>query len=95
MSLARYFLFVGGVLLALLFVADALFPKVSVTETANANSPVIRIHTDHKWPERIVFDTGIPPIVPAQIDNPDVGVPAKAQVREAFAQMQRPDAQPL
>jgi hypothetical protein len=44
MPLARYFLFVGGVLLALLFVADALLPKLPAAETANANLPVIRIH---------------------------------------------------
>jgi hypothetical protein len=95
MPLPRYFLFVGGVLLALLIVVDALLPKLPVAETANASLSVIRIHTDQKWPERIVFDTSIPPIIPAQIDNADVGAPANAQVREAFAQMRRPDAQPL
>jgi hypothetical protein len=56
---------------------------------------VICIHTDHKWPERIVLDSSILPIGPAQIDDADVGGPAKAQVREAFAQTHRPDAQSL
>ena len=93
MTLARYFLFIGGALLALLFFTDALLPKLPVAGTANANLSVIRIYTNQKWPERIVLDTTILPIGPEQIDN--VGVPAKEQVREAFAQTLRPDAQPL
>ena len=35
-------------------------------ERSHVNSPVIRIHSDRKWPERIVFDTTLPTIVPAQ-----------------------------
>jgi hypothetical protein len=64
MPLARYFLYVGGALLALLFVVGAELPtspaaQVTVTDTA-AELPTIRIHTDRKWPERVVFDTSIP-----------------------------------
>ena len=102
MPLARYFLFVGGVLLALLFVADALLPKLPAAETANANLPVIRIHSDRKWPERVVFDTSIPTIVPAQTAKAEAVVPApaptivadvsaKTRVREVFAQFVPPD----
>jgi hypothetical protein len=62
MPLARYFLCVGGVLLALLFVIGADLPKVPAEQVANtaADLPMIRIHTDRKWPERVVFDTTIP-----------------------------------
>jgi hypothetical protein len=104
MPLARYFLFVGGVLLALLFISDAYLPKLPVADRANTDLPVIRIHSDRKWPERVVYDTSLPTIIPAQITNTDASVPtpatvadisAKAQVREAFAQLQPSDAEQL
>jgi hypothetical protein len=100
MPLARYFFFVGGILLALLLVLDACFPKLPVADGANANLPVIRIHSDRKWPERVVYDTSLPPIIPAQIANREVNVAAqttvadvsiKAREREAFAQMKQSD----
>jgi len=106
MPLARYFLFVGGVLLALLFVADACLPKMPVTESASGgfDPASIRIHTDRKWPERVVFDTSRPIIAPAQIvptqtANAESGrqtpataadVSATARVRNSFAQLQPP-----
>ena len=98
MPVARYFLFVGGVLLALLFFADAYVPKAAVAE--NVGTPVdrsvVRIHSDQKWPERIVFDTSLPTIVPAPVVanittpapvvSPVAEISAKARVRESFAQ---------
>lgn len=100
MPLARYFSFVGRALLALLFILDACLPKIPVQERAHANSPVIRIHSERKWPERIVFDTSVPAIIPAQIASSELRLPArqtasdvpvKAREHEAFAQMQLPD----
>ena len=100
MPLARYFSFVGGVLLALLFILDAFFPKVPADERASSNVPIIRIHSDRKWPERIVFDTSVPTIIPAQIASGEPSilppgtsgdVAVKAREREAFAQMQPSD----
>lgn len=105
MLLARYFLSVGGVLLALLFVADAVVPKLPAADTnrndADIDKAVIRIHTDRKWPERVVFDTSIPTtIVPAQTVKAEAVVPpptpvadvsAKTRVREAFAQFVAPE----
>jgi hypothetical protein len=105
MLLARYFLSVGGVLLALLFVADAVVPKMPAADTnrndADIDKAVIRIHTDRKWPERVVFDTSIPTtIVPAQTVKAEAVVPpptpvadvsAKTRVREAFAQFVAPE----
>jgi hypothetical protein len=102
MPLARYFVFVGGVLLALLFISDAFLPKLPVVESVNADLPLIRIHSDRKWPERVVFDTSLPTIVPAQlakVQSSNQGpattvadIPPKARVREAFAQLRPPDA---
>jgi hypothetical protein len=105
MPLLRYFLFVGGVLLALLFVSDAYLPKLPDAVRADADAPVttIRIHSDRKWPKRVVFDTSLPTIAPAQLARVEAGVPApapvtvadvstKVRVREAFAQLQLPDS---
>ena len=96
MPLARYFSLVGGVLLALLFIMDACFPTLPVAERAKANLPVIRIHSDHKWPERTVYDTSLPTIVPTSIASAEVivNVPkaiadaqALARAREGFAML--------
>ena len=102
MPLARYFFYVGGVLLALLLVLDAYLPKVPVMERADANLPVIRIHSDRKWPARVVYDTSQPTIIPAQIARGEASIPApatvasvKASERQALAQMQPSDAKQL
>jgi hypothetical protein len=106
MPLARYFLFVGVVLLALLFAADAYLPKLPVAARANADLPVIRIHihSDRKWPERVVYDTSLPTIIPTRIANTDadVTVPVTVadvstttQAREAFAQLRPSDSKKL
>ena len=101
MPLARYFLYVGGALLALLFVVNATLPDLPMAESsqpAPTDLSIIRIHSDRKWPERIVFDTTRPTIAP--VPNPAGQVaeaprppkvaavePAKGQGREAFAQL--------
>jgi hypothetical protein len=104
MPLARYFLYVGGVLLTLVFMLDACLTRLAVGESAHVNSPIIRIHSDRKWPERIVFDTSLPTTVPAQtaiVEDRLAGpatvadVSAKEREREAFALMQPSDAKRL
>ena len=97
MPLARYFLYVGGVLLTLVFILDACLTKLPVMERAHVNSPIIRILSERKWPERIVFDNTLPTIVPAQtaIVEDRVSGPAKEREREAFALMQSSDAKRL
>jgi hypothetical protein len=104
MPLARYFSFVGGALLALLFILDAYLPKLPIEERTHANLPLIRIHSERKWPERIVFDTTTPAIIPAQIAGTESSMPARqttgdvsveAREHEAFAQMQPSDTRPL
>jgi hypothetical protein len=104
MPLARYFSYVGGVLLALLFILDACLPEMPARERAHANLPVVRIHSERKWPERIVFDTSVPATIPAQIASGEPNVtPAetasdgsvKARGREALAQMRPSDTRLL
>ena len=98
MPLARYFLFVGASLLTLLFAVDAYLPKLPAAERINAAAdfPIIRIHSDRKWPERVVFDTTLPTIDPAtkvvtaaKVSAPTsvADVSTKVRVREAFAQL--------
>ena len=101
MPVARYFLCVGGVLLALLFASNAYLPNLPMPASVDAGvyKPVIRIHSDRKWPERVVFDTQQPTIIPSLAAN-DVapGVPApttvadgKARARDPFAELQPSD----
>jgi hypothetical protein len=101
MPLARNFFSVGGVLLALLLISDAYLPKLPVTDRANPDLPVIRIHSGRKWPERVVYNTNLPTIIPAHIANtdslpaPPTVADARAKAREAFAQLQPSDANQL
>jgi hypothetical protein len=59
MPLLRYFIFVGGSLLALLFVVNIALPAAPVPEsqTSGSDLPPVRIHSDRKLPDRVVFDT--------------------------------------
>jgi hypothetical protein len=98
MLVLRYFGYVGGSLLALLLVCNAVFTKPALPDVLSSNpeQPAIRIHSDKKWPERVVFDTSMAPVAaPAAIAqaaaeaSPKAEAPsitAKARVREAFAQ---------
>jgi hypothetical protein len=93
MPLARYFLYVGGALLALLFVLDPYLTKLPIADWGSSRSAIIHIHSDQKWPERIVYDTRLPTVVPTQIANIEGNIAAPEIVasitgREAFAQLQ-------
>jgi len=65
MPIIRYFVFVGGVLVALLFAIDRYLPMPP--ETGHAFDPdktIIRIHSARSLPEKIVFDTQTPNAAP-------------------------------
>ncbi|MDA9434695.1 hypothetical protein [Bradyrhizobium sp. CCBAU 51627] len=103
MPIFRYFMFVGGALLALLFAADFIWPASPAPQTvagAGYDQPLIRIRSDRHLPDRVVLDTNQPtiaaPVVttaavaPAKPPAPaDVlaDMSAKARVRETFAQL--------
>src|SRR3954470_22954817 len=100
MAISRYLFYVGGTLLAMLFVADALVPDRPAIHGGAARSATIRIHSDWKLPERVVLDTSRPTIVAADVAKVELGAPPDAdfpqtRVREAFAQFGAPDAEPL
>jgi hypothetical protein len=100
LPLFQYFGWVGSVLLAALFgaswwpsgnVADATPPTARLSEGIH-----IRIHSDHKWPERVVFDTTRSMSAPAenaQAETKPQGQEPVAAERhdpvEAFAEMGR------
>src|SRR5579859_3391694 len=88
MPLLRYFLFVGGSLLALLLVANAALPAASAPEglSSGADLPPIRILSERKLPERVVIDTSV--AMPAQTPAaPVVVAQAQAPVAPATAEM--------
>jgi hypothetical protein len=99
MPLLSYFLFVGGTLLALLFVSDAVLPTQplpSFLNVASSDQPLVRIRSDRKWPEPIAFDTNTPTVKPAIVAEaqpvPQVVTAPKVRVRDAFAQFTPPDS---
>ena len=103
MPVARYFLFVGGVLLALLLAIDSLVPQQAIVASQAApsvNKTIVRIRSDQKLPERVVYDTSLPSIVPPTVTAQAVAPPvpavasaaAQARVRETFAQFVPPEA---
>ena len=59
MPLLRYFLYVGGALLSLILIANLVLPQEPLpgTLTSATELPPVRIHSDRKLPDRIVFDT--------------------------------------
>ncbi len=107
MPLMRYFMYVGGALLALLLIANICLPAPTAPQQSQSATDlsVVRIHSDQKWPERVVFDTTRPTITPApaagvaqapQPPQPKVAAeePAKGHVREAYAQMRSNPGEP-
>ena len=106
MPVARYFLFVGGLLLALLVALDAFAPQqVAVASNAapSIDKTVVRIRSDQKPPERVVYDTSLPTIVPPAAKTQIAAVPlapvaeatVQAQVRDTFAQFVPAEAKKL
>jgi hypothetical protein len=98
MLVLRYFMYVGGALFALLLLCAAVLPKPPADDSKVASAadvPAIRIHSQQKWPERIVLDTNAQmPAAPAPARVAQVAAPAepdgasaKGGVREAFAQL--------
>src|SRR6516165_7359839 len=93
MPLARYFLWISGALLAVLLIANWSLPGLPGAERTSVNPPLVRIQSEQKWPERIVYDTSREAIVPASAASarPDKASPAavadvSATARDAFAE---------
>jgi hypothetical protein len=105
MPLFQYFGWVGSFLLAALFAANcccsvpiARPPRSDVPRDQKIN---IRIHTDHKWPERVVFDTTRSTLTDEVKANAETGIGrsetpvlADRQPFDAFAKMAAISARP-
>ncbi|MBB4424408.1 hypothetical protein GGD66_002954 [Bradyrhizobium sp. CIR48] len=86
MPITRYFVFVGALLLALLFAADRYLP--APVERAGPSDPdrtIIRIASARSLPEKIVFDARADVPMIAQADP--IPEEPQHQVREAMAAM--------
>jgi hypothetical protein len=93
MPLLRYFLYVGAALVALLFTITWYLPPLEAEPArADADRTTIRIHSQHKWPSAVVFDTTLPTIVPPQAPVVAAEAPAPRPVREALAMLPEPPA---
>jgi hypothetical protein len=88
--LGRYFLVAGSVLLALLLVADWYLPRAAPMASFGApiDSTMIHLRSQHKWPQRLQFDTSAPsalsPVVAATVPTdsaPDAKLDAMAEAR--------------
>jgi hypothetical protein len=94
MPLGRYFAYVGGSLLALLFLIDWYMPQAAAPPAdVTVDRSIIRIHSAHRWPAAVMFDTTQPTITPPQqTTRAEAIAPAPPQAnrpsREALAMAQ-------
>jgi hypothetical protein len=92
--LFRYFVFVGGLLLSLLFIANAYLPASRVDGSSQpASKPTILIDSSRKWPERIVYDTNLPTTVAVAPAEEPVVVPSqivRPSPQDSMAQLAAP-----
>ena len=71
MPLARYFMVVGGALVALLLIAGWSLPELPESfpdRPEVIDRATIRIRSERKWPEKVVLDTNQPTIAPPPIE---------------------------
>ncbi|MDA9436256.1 hypothetical protein [Bradyrhizobium sp. CCBAU 51627] len=87
MPIIRYFVFVGALLLALLFAADLYLPApVERTGPSDPDRTIIGIASARALPEKIVFDTRLRD-VPMIAQTDPIPEEPRHQVREAMAAM--------
>ena len=102
--IARYFIFVGSTIAALLFIAGWCLPTpppMSADQQLGIDRAVIRIRSARKWPEKVVLDTSQPAIAAPAVEEPPAApsVPlrpdetADQSNHEAMAQF-KPDPEP-
>lgn len=97
MPLIRYFVFTGGALLALLYLADYyLAGPVSAAAETGPDLSIARIHSAQTWPEKIIFDTNVRqiPLTKTVASTSDAAAPvAPDGTRQAFAMTAQPAAE--
>ena len=70
MPIARYFIFVGGTLAALLLIAGWCLPTppAMFANQLAIDRSIIRIKSARKWPEKVVLDTNQPTLSSSSIE---------------------------
>ena len=98
MPLFQYFGWAGSFLIAALLAANWCC-SAPISPAPRSDVPLdqkinIRIHTDHKWPERVVFDTTRSTLAREATADPETDVgrsetpgPGRAPTFDAFAEM--------
>ena len=96
MPLARYFVFIGSALLALLFLIGWYVPPPAAEAArADVDRPVIHLRSGHKWPSAVVFDTTQPTIVPPPVTVAEQVPPVARPPLEALAMVQPKEPSPV
>ena len=88
MPIFRYFVFVGGALLALLLAVNFVTPASPVTQavaTASNDQPLIRIRSDRHLPERVVLDTSQATMAAPAVKTAAVAAPQPPDTASAAA----------
>ena len=103
-------MFVGGALLTLLLLSNVVLPQQPLPETLTSGSdlPTVRIRSERKLPEKVVFDTSVPvtataptiktiisaaPVAAAPVVVPPAIAEMSAKARVREAFAQLPDAE--
>jgi hypothetical protein len=87
---AKYFVFVGSMLLTLVFVADWFLPNppIPFPDRSQIETLTIRIASARTWPEKIVFDTRQPTIIVQAAEvRPIQNLPDEQLVRPATGEI--------
>jgi hypothetical protein len=103
--IARYFMFVGCTLAALLFIAGWCLPTPPAMfsgQSVAIDRAVVRIRSAQKWPEKVILDTSQPTIKAPAVMNPAVArasVPLPSDKAPDQSNLQamallKPDTQP-
>jgi hypothetical protein len=101
MPLLQYFGWVGSFLLAALLATNWCFSapiaRAPLSDVSLDQKVHIRIHTDHKWPERVVLDTTHTTLAhdakadaETEIGGSETAIVAERPPFEAFAEMAPP-----
>ena len=89
MPIARYFIFVGGTLAALLFIAGWCLPTppaMFADQQLAIDRAIIRIKSARKWPEEVVLDTSQPTISSPAVEEPSTAHSVRLPADEAETQ---------
>jgi hypothetical protein len=94
MALFQYFGWVGSLLLVALFAANWFFSSPIAAAPASdvpLNQGInIRIHTEHKWPERVVFDSTSSMLEPEAKANTETEIGGSEMPAQAERQLLSP-----